>query len=111
MRELAISAKQEFLHFSSLSTITMVWRLRGETDVADAAQQMLAIANDADEPVLRMTAHQFIGGNRLQIGDFANARHHLEESVRVGDEVDFGSNFLAAMSLTSARAISALSSG
>jgi class 3 adenylate cyclase/predicted ATPase len=74
--------------FTALFGLTVYYSMRGEHATAKTlADQMLDIAQDAQDPDLLLAAHLMQGNTRLWIGEFAAAHAHLESGMRLYDPI------------------------
>ncbi|MCA9707781.1 MAG: protein kinase [Myxococcales bacterium] len=72
--------------------VRVIWGLwsfyyvRGEHQTAhELAEQCLSLAQQLEDPVRLMQAHQAVGTSLVAQGDFVAARAHLEEGIRLYD--------------------------
>jgi hypothetical protein len=89
LRDLARRSNQQLAQLASYARSTVVWRTRGESEIADAvAREVLLLAEELGEEPLLMSAHFLIGGNRFHGADFDAARRHFETALAVAERRD-----------------------
>jgi predicted ATPase len=72
--------------FIALSGLALYYSMRAEHQTSRMlADQMLGIAEEAQDPDLLIAAHRMQGSTRLWIGEFLAARTHLEQAIALYD--------------------------
>ena len=78
----ATAATGKPLHLSVLYGMWMVDRVRGNAErTLEHAQEFLSLAEIQQTPAPRVIGHRILGTGQLSIGDFRQARPHLELAV------------------------------
>jgi DNA-binding winged helix-turn-helix (wHTH) protein len=89
MHDLMRRTDQQLTQFGSFSTLAVVWRMRGEIEIADAmAREMLRLAEEIGVETLQIAAHHVLGGNRFHCADFEPCRDHFERVLAIIDRRD-----------------------
>jgi len=89
MRALARRTDQQWAQLASYARSTVIWRTRGEIEIADAiAHEVLALAQELGEETLLLSAHFLLGGNRFHCADLDSARRHFEATLDIADRRD-----------------------
>jgi predicted ATPase len=79
---LALHAGETPQIFAALQGLHAHHSSRGESQSARAeAEQMLHLAQNQPDPVLRVSAHSALAETLYYLGEFASAREHLEQAI------------------------------
>jgi predicted ATPase/transcriptional regulator with XRE-family HTH domain len=80
--ELALQVEETLQIFAALHGLHAYHFSRAELHTARAvAEQMLHLAQNQPEPILRVSAHHVLGNTPLFLGEFGVARAHLEQGI------------------------------
>ena len=72
--------------FRALRGLRAVALIRGQFDAARRlGEQLLSLAEDQNEATLLLSAHDALGVTRFHLGEFSQARAHLEQGLAVYD--------------------------
>jgi transcriptional regulator with AAA-type ATPase domain/predicted ATPase len=81
-RELCLQMRQTLPLFRVLRGLSMLYLNRAELQqVRELAEQRLSLAQQQDDPVLLLGAHDALGAILYHLGEFALARRHLEQGI------------------------------
>ena len=74
------------LLFWALLGLQVVYLVRAELKTArELAEQLLSLAQNVHNPVFLVQAHDVLGSTLFFLGEFAQAREHLEEGIALYD--------------------------
>ena len=80
------------LLFWALLGLQVVYLVRAELKTArELAEQLLSLAQNVHNPVFLVQAHNILGMTLFFLGEFAQAREHLEEGIALYDPEQFRS--------------------
>jgi tetratricopeptide (TPR) repeat protein len=81
-RELCRQVEETPALFRVLMGLHIFYRQRAELAASsDVAQQLLGLAETVQDPALLVIAHQAVGTTRYFMGEFVDARSHLEQGI------------------------------
>jgi predicted ATPase len=74
--------------FQALRGLCLFYRNRGELPTAlELGEQLCTLAQRQTERTFRLEAHEALGATLFYLGDYTNARVHLEQGVALADPV------------------------
>jgi predicted ATPase len=95
-RELCQQVGEPHQFFSALGGLRLFHHVRGEFLAArDIGEQLLALAQREQDPLLLIEAYRALGSALCQMGEFAAARAHLEQGITLYDAQPHHSHFSA----------------
>jgi DNA-binding winged helix-turn-helix (wHTH) protein len=105
MHHLVRRTDQQLTQIGTFSSLAVVWRTRGEIEIADAmAREMLHLAEELGEDLLQLAAHHLLGGNRFHCADLEPARRHFETALEIaGRRNDVVGNMVMELTVASSR--------
>lgn len=90
--ELCSSAKSSAQRFAALNGIIAFHITRGDFEQSRSlAEDLLTLAHQQDDPMLKLTGHRALGQALFLIGELAPAREHLSNSLKLYDAARHGS--------------------